>query len=476
MSPHPEVSTYENWGLGTPPELWLVHGDGATPRRLVLGQPFALVGRDSRNHVCLSDSQVSRRHAYLQVVAGQLFCVDLDSRTGVHWPDGPRPFGWVHPTEEIRIGPFTLSAHPANGDSPPAPPEWDPLGAAPPELTEGPGWFLDRWGDTSGLPGRQVKRVLTLMGRERGCKLRMSDPSVSRFHCSLVWTWRGLWAIDLLSREGTRLNGERINWARLRDGDRLDVGQVPIRVGKGEVLPPGHSVGLGRVSGPHPGLGGPHGVAAVNGSPPAMHPAGPANDPVSLRALGIGESPPGSPPDIARVHEAVFLPLLDQFNVVQEQMFDQFHRSLVGMAEVFGRLQQEQLAVVREELRRIHEVNRELQELQRELRNQAPGASPAAGTEDRPPGGTREEPGETAPSAGSVRDHAPPGGAAPVSAPDPRPSGQEKAPPGEPGRPAGEPTPPPPADIHARLFQRAAALADERKTRWQKLMDYITGQ
>ena len=38
-------------------------------RPCTLDVPFAVVGRDERSHLCLSDSQVSRRHAYLQVIA-----------------------------------------------------------------------------------------------------------------------------------------------------------------------------------------------------------------------------------------------------------------------------------------------------------------------------------------------------------------------------------------------------------------------
>ena len=37
-------------------------------------QPFALVGSDSRMDVQLKDPQVNRRHAYLQLVGGKVFC------------------------------------------------------------------------------------------------------------------------------------------------------------------------------------------------------------------------------------------------------------------------------------------------------------------------------------------------------------------------------------------------------------------
>src|SRR5205823_2199636 len=45
--------------------------------------PFVLVGRDERNDLVLAHQAVSRRHAYLQLLGGRLFCLDLKSRYGV---------------------------------------------------------------------------------------------------------------------------------------------------------------------------------------------------------------------------------------------------------------------------------------------------------------------------------------------------------------------------------------------------------
>ena len=48
----------------------------------LLHQPFALIGRDQRSDMPLDHRLVSRRHVYLQVVEGQAFWIDLDSRSG----------------------------------------------------------------------------------------------------------------------------------------------------------------------------------------------------------------------------------------------------------------------------------------------------------------------------------------------------------------------------------------------------------
>ena len=79
-------------------------GAGAAPLRRCLAQPYLLIGRDARNDVCLDDPGVSRRHAYVQAVDGRVLVVDLGSRTGVHWPTGPRAFDWLDWDQPMTLG------------------------------------------------------------------------------------------------------------------------------------------------------------------------------------------------------------------------------------------------------------------------------------------------------------------------------------------------------------------------------------
>jgi len=67
------------------------------------------------------------------------------------------------------------------------------------------------------------------VGRDEGSALRLSDTSVSRHHLRLTSAGSTVWAEDLLSRNGTLLNGERLTRQRLSPGDRLVVGSVPLR-------------------------------------------------------------------------------------------------------------------------------------------------------------------------------------------------------------------------------------------------------
>lgn len=67
-----------------------------------------------------------------------------------------------------------------------------------------------------------------LLGRDERCHLVLDDPTVSRRHARL-WQRDGAWSIeDLRSTNGTRVNGWRIDDARLHDGDRLVLGAAEL--------------------------------------------------------------------------------------------------------------------------------------------------------------------------------------------------------------------------------------------------------
>src|SRR5207253_5334206 len=102
----------------------------ADPLQWVLYQPFALIGREPRAHLQLDHDEVSRRHAYLQVVAGRVFFTDLESRMGIQWENGSRRTGWLDEQETIRIGPYAIR-HNTNGQNGSAAGEADSGSAAP---------------------------------------------------------------------------------------------------------------------------------------------------------------------------------------------------------------------------------------------------------------------------------------------------------------------------------------------------------
>ena len=190
------------------------------------GQPFLVIGRRPDSDLLLDHWQVSRRHAYLQLIEGRYFCVDLGSRTGTHGGDASERFGWLERGRALQIGPFTVR------------PEWPEQAPrqAPPAPAPAVTWELP--GRAIGQALWRMDRQLVLIGRSPACRIRIVQPDVSKYHCSLVLTPVGVWAVDLLGQNGIFVNDEPVRYARLDDGDVLRVGNHLLRPRYGAELPP----------------------------------------------------------------------------------------------------------------------------------------------------------------------------------------------------------------------------------------------
>jgi adenylate cyclase len=70
----------------------------------------------------------------------------------------------------------------------------------------------------------------TVIGRAATCDIVLNDASVSRWHVRLTVGDGQCLVKDIGSRNGTYLNGDQIEEAALRDGDRLTLGQVQVSV------------------------------------------------------------------------------------------------------------------------------------------------------------------------------------------------------------------------------------------------------
>jgi pSer/pThr/pTyr-binding forkhead associated (FHA) protein len=77
------------------------------------------------------------------------------------------------------------------------------------------------------LPGN-IKTV----GRATRADFIVEAPLVSRVHCRLTAGAAELEVLDLDSTNGTFVNGERIDRALLKSGDRLGVGRVELTIEK----------------------------------------------------------------------------------------------------------------------------------------------------------------------------------------------------------------------------------------------------
>ena len=77
------------------------------------------------------------------------------------------------------------------------------------------------------LPGN-----IKTMGRATGADFIVEATLVSRVHCRLTAGATDLEVVDLDSTNGTFVNGERVDRALLRIGDRLGVGKVEFLVSR----------------------------------------------------------------------------------------------------------------------------------------------------------------------------------------------------------------------------------------------------
>ncbi len=65
------------------------------------------------------------------------------------------------------------------------------------------------------------------IGRARTCEIALDEPSISRTHARVTCSGDGnWWLVDLQSRNGTYVDGFRVDRHRLQDGDRLQLGPV----------------------------------------------------------------------------------------------------------------------------------------------------------------------------------------------------------------------------------------------------------
>jgi pSer/pThr/pTyr-binding forkhead associated (FHA) protein len=393
-------------------------------------QPFLVIGRASDSDLVLDHWQVSRRHAYLQLIGGRFYCIDLGSRTGTHGGDATRRSGWLEPGRSIQIGPYTVR------------PEWPAAAPKPSSSPPGVTWEL---------PSRAIDkatwrmdRYLAVIGRSPACKIRLVEPDVSKFHASVVLTHQGLWAIDLLGEHGVFVNGRKVRYALIEDGDEVRVGRHALRA---------------RFDRPFPPL--PLSIYQSIRSDSDVQ-----NLPEILPALARPDLPVRimMPPvstgvDLAKMMEQAALGgaidpsvnlLVHQFGMMQQNMLDQFHNTMMMMFEGFAALHREQAATIREEFEQVRKLSAEIEALRAETTRLAQEAAtkPTSSVPPRYPGnGHQQAPHPSRPLPKLASD---------------------------PIKKATMPTPDSEVDIHAQLCLKLANIESERQNRWQKILGMMS--
>ena len=145
--------------------------------------------------------------------------------------------------------------------------------------------------------------------------------------------------------------------------------------------------------------------------------------------------------------ESMLVPLVNQFGLMQQQMFDQFQQAMAMMVQMFGTMHRDQMEVIRAELDRLRELTEEFHALKNELaertREQAERPSQSSSS---PPGAPSDS--KPVPPAGP-RSSAKPSSTSPEADKD--------------------------RDTVLWLHQRIRALQQERESRWQKILKLVPG-
>ena len=111
------------------------------------------------------------------------------------------------------------------------------MAAPAPVPGERPGWIEEARAGVQ-APGRYlayeddgrqtvvaVAREWTRIGRSLAADVRFDDATVSRRHALVVCQADGVRVLDDRSLNGVYVNGRRVEWSPLSDGDRISVGR-----------------------------------------------------------------------------------------------------------------------------------------------------------------------------------------------------------------------------------------------------------
>jgi hypothetical protein len=349
-----------------------------------------------------------------------------------------------------------------------------------------------------------------------------------------------MWVVDLLCRGGTQVNGELVSFSRLSDGDEMNLGRFQLKIGFGssgempvyapEDMPESSPISQFPRAMTYDSTGDDEPDSGSVATPPAPNPSPkPQQLPVArieslpeLTDLRQVTAPLAAPtpmnmPSMA-ASDTTAVALMQQFAVMQQQMFDHTYQLLAVVTEAFQTAHNRQLQLIREELMRVHELNRELYDLnrQRGTVDTAPEASIVAGSSPVPgidelkrrilgdgPAGNpptlpaadavpgnpaasdraaeptpRARPAPEPAAAGAIGPNTPEPGAArrkndrdaPETPPRKRRGKQAADRPANTAAASGSPN----QDVHAWLSGRISELTQERSSRWQRILQLLT--
>lgn len=83
-------------------------------------------------------------------------------------------------------------------------------------------------------PDITLDRTMVVVGRHPNCDARLDSLRVSRHHCCMTQESGEVVVRDLGSTNGIRINGQRVEFGRLRAGDELSIAHIRYRLENGQ--------------------------------------------------------------------------------------------------------------------------------------------------------------------------------------------------------------------------------------------------
>ena len=182
-------------------------------------QPFARVGSHLDSEVLLTGKTAPARAFYLHAAGRGVYAVRLAGRN----PAEKKRGRWLRSKDELEVGLFAISVRVvAEGDDPPGPVVNTsfPVVAHTTRLQNG----------TMGVVVKRQLSHLTIVGRKFPSHLTIDDEELSGTHCALYWSGERLWAVDLLSSNGTTKDGVGSSVSCLQDGDSIKMGRTRLKL------------------------------------------------------------------------------------------------------------------------------------------------------------------------------------------------------------------------------------------------------
>jgi len=179
-------------------------------------KPFARIGHHESSEVVLPNKDAPHRGVYLHATEAGVFYVHLTSSPS---KNGRGSQGWLAKGQILTVGQYRITVQLNGQAKPDAPlPDFEGRDSVPPH----PVLTVVDHGKT--VARHPLRRRFSVVGRDQHSTLRLADSQISTSHCVLYREEDKLWAIDLLSSNGTSIAGQPLESALVAPGQSLSLG------------------------------------------------------------------------------------------------------------------------------------------------------------------------------------------------------------------------------------------------------------